>query len=341
MESELRFQALAALLTIDPSRRGVAGLRPWGAKPAAVALRDAAETLLLRCQHVGIVTGFYIPAANPPAAETDGPLGALALAHVLTLSGKVASLITDRYAAPLLENGCIARDLRSAVNVGYDRDTGLIPCESKWGLLEPFMIHNGFPDCDALIAIERAGPSHHAQSALRGAIDRDQTAALFDAEVPPEHRDRRHNMRGEVIDHVTPPLDALFEETKATRRDVYTLGIGDGGNEIGMGCFPWEQLRTAIQRGPGARIACRTATDEVITAGISNWGAYTLIAAMGILNPKLPVRGILDVDFERRLLARLVAEAGAVDGVTLKREPTVDGVSREDYFAMLREIRSV
>ncbi len=339
MESDLRFQALAALLTNDPSRRGVAGLRPWGAKSAADALRDAAETLLTRCRHIAIVTGFYIPAANPPAAETDGPLGALALAHALNLSGKVVDLVTDHYAAAVLEQGCDIRDLRTKIY--------LLPeylehkTDFRLARTMSFDIAGASQRWDALISIERAGPSHDAQSALRGAIDEEQVALLFDAEVPPEHRDRRHNMRGEIIDDVTPPLDELFEGIKAARPDVFTLGIGDGGNEIGMGCFPWEQLRSAIQRGPGAQIACRIATDEVITAGISNWGAYALIAAMGILDPKLPVREILDVDFEGDILKRLVAKAGAVDGVTLKREPTVDGVSSEDYFAMMREIGSV
>ncbi|MDZ4779975.1 MAG: DUF4392 domain-containing protein [Planctomycetia bacterium] len=339
MESELRFQALAALLTNDPSQRGVAGLRPWGAKSAAAALHDTAETLLTRCQHIGIVTGFYIPAANPPAAETDGPLGALALAHALTLSGKVVDLVTDHYAAAVLEKGSRIRDLRSRIYLSpeYHDDT----TDFKLARTMSFDIAGASRRWDALISIERAGPSHHAQSALRGAINRELTAALFDAEVPPEHRDRRHDMRGVIIDHITPPLDALFEEIKATRPDVYTLGIGDGGNEIGMGCFPWEQLRAAIQLGPGVQLACRIATDEVITAGTSNWGAYALVAALGILDPKLPAREILNVEDERTLLTRLVTEAGAVDGVTLQREPTVDGLSSDDYFAVMNELRNV
>src|SRR5262249_6024217 len=36
---------------------------------------------------VGVVTGFYIPHAEPPAAETDGPLGALFLARALVPHG--------------------------------------------------------------------------------------------------------------------------------------------------------------------------------------------------------------------------------------------------------------
>src|SRR5262245_6932930 len=44
---------------------------------------------------VGVVTGFYIPRATPPAAETDGPLGALFLARALVPVGVGVSIITD------------------------------------------------------------------------------------------------------------------------------------------------------------------------------------------------------------------------------------------------------
>lgn len=323
MQPDPRFSALAELLRNDPGRRGVAGLRPWGAKSAAKALRDSAQRLVDGAQRVAIFTGFCIPAVDPPAAETDGPPGALALAHALTMCGKTVDFVTDVYAERLLAAGCSFRALNSVIHVPANIGDG----------------NNLSTSWDALIAIERVGPSHRADTAILGARD-PHIAALFEREVPIDHRDRRHNMRGEVIDHHTPPLDGWFEQIKSRRPEAYTLGIGDGGNEIGMGCFPWEQLRTAIQRGPGARIACRIATDEVITCGISNWGAFALVAALGILAASLDVRALLDVDRERELLKQLV-NAGAVDGVTLERTPTVDGVSTEDYLNMMKEIASV
>ena len=45
---------------------------------AASALAAAAEPSL------GILTGFYVPLGTPPAAETDGPVGAAMLAGALT-----------------------------------------------------------------------------------------------------------------------------------------------------------------------------------------------------------------------------------------------------------------
>ncbi len=50
------------------------------AEDFASACRSLAST---RDARVAIVTGFYIPHADPPCGETDGPLGALFLARAL------------------------------------------------------------------------------------------------------------------------------------------------------------------------------------------------------------------------------------------------------------------
>jgi D-glutamate cyclase len=44
---------------------------------------------------VGLITGFYVPAGSPPAAETDGPAGAALLAHALRRIGISCRLCTD------------------------------------------------------------------------------------------------------------------------------------------------------------------------------------------------------------------------------------------------------
>ncbi len=46
-------------------------------------------------QSVGILTGFYVPLGTPPAAETDGPVGAALLAAALTQAGVSCRLVTD------------------------------------------------------------------------------------------------------------------------------------------------------------------------------------------------------------------------------------------------------
>src|SRR5437016_4661709 len=60
----------------------------------AAAARSLAET---RKATLGILTGFYIPCAEPPAGETDGPLGAVFLARALIPLGDQIVIYTDPF----------------------------------------------------------------------------------------------------------------------------------------------------------------------------------------------------------------------------------------------------
>lgn len=142
---------------------------------------------------------------------------------------------------------------------------------------------------------------------------------------------RYRNMRGMDITATTAPLDELF--IAAGDRGITTIGIGDGGNEIGMGRVFADTL-TAI---PGAsRSATTVATDYCIAAGVSNWGAYGLTGALSVLES----RDLLPTAEEAaRDLERLVHQGGAVDGVTHRRECTVDGLELSESLRMLEEIR--
>src|SRR6516225_11166493 len=65
----------------DAARGGL-----WGAASALVNARSS---------RVGLITGFYVPQGTPPAAETDGPLGAALLAKALASVGIPCRLATD------------------------------------------------------------------------------------------------------------------------------------------------------------------------------------------------------------------------------------------------------
>src|ERR1700761_2908045 len=44
---------------------------------------------------IGLITGFYVPGGEPPAAETDGPAGAALLARGFLAAGLSCRLATD------------------------------------------------------------------------------------------------------------------------------------------------------------------------------------------------------------------------------------------------------
>src|ERR1700730_19212877 len=58
----------------------------WGAASALARTQSA---------RVGLITGFYVPQGSPPAAETDGPVGAALLAKGVEAVGIPCRLATD------------------------------------------------------------------------------------------------------------------------------------------------------------------------------------------------------------------------------------------------------
>jgi hypothetical protein len=139
-------------------------------------------------------------------------------------------------------------------------------------------------------------------------------------------------MRGEIIDDFAADLHLLFDEAARLFPDVRTIGIGDGGNEIGMGAIPWAELARRLAGEQAGWIPCRIAADWNIVAGTSNWGAQALAASVLLLRGRAEVAVPWDEQHEARVLEHLVAHGPAVDGVTRRREPTVDGIPFLTYI---------
>ena len=138
------------------------------------------------------------------------------------------------------------------------------------------------------------------------------------------------NMRGDSVAAWNLPVDELFL-VRGTQRPV-TVGIGDGGNEIGMGAARAKIARLDPLR---SRIASLVRVDHLVVAGVSNWGAYGVVAALGHLTG----HDLLHTpEVERRLIAACVA-AGACDGVTRRREPTVDSLGVDTHAGVVDLLR--
>jgi hypothetical protein len=120
---------------------------------------------------------------------------------------------------------------------------------------------------------------------------------------------------------------------------VPSIGIGDGGNEIGMGKIPHETIVKNIPNGD--LIHCRVPTDHLIVAGVSNWGAYALAAGVYVLRGLKPPADLFDPDREREILEVMVREGPLVDGVTGKQTATVDGLTWDEYARPLVRIREI
>ena len=160
-----------------------------------------------------------------------------------------------------------------------------------------------------LIAIERSGPAEDGQ---------------------------HYTMRGRVV---TEYYDKRLTHRLVSRRWGHTIGIGDGGNEIGMGKIPHETVVRNIPNGD--LIHCRVPTDYLIVTGVSNWGAYALAAGVYVLRGVKPPADLFDPDRERAILEVMVREGPLVDGVTGKQTATVDGLTWDEYVKPLVRIREI
>jgi hypothetical protein len=148
-------------------------------------------------------------------------------------------------------------------------------------------------------------------------------------------------MRGESINALTAKTHLLFEAVGNAGRAITTIGLGDGGNEIGMGQFDFETMVEAIGPGSAPRIISRIATDFTIIAGVSDWAAYALALAVGRLCDAPELGRDWDAPRQRALIEQMVLRTQAVDGLTLRREPTVDGLPLDVYLRPLEAMRKL
>jgi D-glutamate cyclase len=284
------------LLALDPGRRGIAGFFvPGGALGAARALVGARAVL--------ICTGFVVAEG---IAESDGPPGAVVLGRALRRLGARVRYTSDPAVLPVLE-----ATLRT--------------------LDEPLDVF-----------VYPQGPG-----AAREVLEREQPSHLVAIERPGRgHQGDYLNARGVSVAAWNRPLDDMFLLARRTRvrshpapgtghprskpgwRPPLTIAVGDGGNEIGMGCV---RTRLAREGDLMARIASVVAVDHLVVAGVSNWGAYGIVAQLG----RLTGQRLLHTPSDERKLIDACVKAGAVDGLTRRSEATVDALDADTHAAIV------
>lgn len=281
----------------------------------------AAKILTERVKPGGIViigTGFILASDN--VCETDGPVGAAALARALRLArGATPILLTEDENVDIVSAACrgiglivqsnlegVSGKRHGAVVMGFPSD------DLKAKELASNILRKYRPD--AVVSVERPGKN------IKGVY---------------------HSFRGQDISGTSAKFDYLYE--MAHEQGIATIGIGDAGNELGTG-----NIREIVVKNVpfarecncpcGAGTACAVTSDVVVIAAVSNWGGSGVAALLSAIagNPDVLHSGFLE---ERSI--RECADAGALDGETGRCEPSVDGSSAELHGNMVEFMRKI
>ncbi len=299
------------VMSLDIGNRGIASLYDpararVGGKPICQA---AAETFINNVKQgdtVFLLTGSLTRGwVSPAIGEDDGPMGTGALAGALSKAFKCIPMIfVDEFlqdktakmgqlAGPSFVSyeeavAATATPRYTCISVvgtcSDDNETAKEQCRKLIEQYKPKVI----------ISIERAGMT--ADGTYRNMAAMDFSAG----------RSR--------LDHL---IDIAHE------KGIPTIGVGDGGNEIGMGAFA-KEVAAHIKHG---EIICPTSeTDILLPCGVSNWGCYAIQAALAILLKNISLAHTPEL--EERMIHAAPA-IGLVDGVTGTLEAKVDGMPAE------------
>lgn len=261
---------------------------------------------------VFVITGAGTP-PHMPGGETDGPPGAATVARAVDLALGAKPVV-------LAEPHCF-RGVVAAVEAAG------VAC-----LPEPLFGARG----GRALALEFPyGPGTRAWVAEL--VERWRPKAMvFVEKGGPNVQGVFHTIAGTAKTDDVMAYGHYFVE-EAQRHGSFTVGIGDGGNEIGFGL-----IREAVQaiQPAGRRCVCPcgggvatvTATDVLVCAAISNWGAYGLAAMLGFVTRRLDA--LQDAATQWRILDATV-RAGAMDGVFARQIMSEDGVSVQASQAMI------
>lgn len=231
---------------------------------------NTAVHALIQARKVLLCTGFNV-AENMP--ETDGPLGTALLAYACFRADKDVILIADHHNSHLLRTQLSTLDKACARSV----------------LIEEVQANS-------------QAPFHSWEDIL----DKYQPDAVVHTEVPGRNKNGKYlNMRGIEISDFNAALDGIADAANA--RGLNTIGVGDGGNEAGMGQMKGVPKALNLEEMQ-AIIPCA----HQVIAWNSNLGAI----AMGEFVMSAAGKGPSCTQQEFTRMLHTLFKEGAVDGIT-------------------------
>lgn len=280
---------------------------------APLTLR-AAEGLVERVgpgDTVVILTGAGGPPVLP-CGEVDGVPGTAALARALVmgLGADVVVLTEERVAEPM----------RAAIwgaSLNFTRDA--TPEVSNTVRFIPTACGDEESEREATMLFERESP----------------VAVIAIEKLSPNSKGIIHGATGLNYHDLHTNPKFIFDQAK--EREILTIGIGDGGNEVGYGVIH-STVQDVMPAGRvcscpcGGGSAASVATDVLVVGAISNWAAYGVAAMTSWLTER--PHALVDSDDVERMI-RGTVNAGAFDGALGRPTISDDGVPLMGHRAMV------
>jgi len=293
--------------------RAEAGGQPLAYKAAAGLIAKAHER-----DRVMIVTGAG-SGALIPFGENDGPVGAAVLARAVYwgLGCTPVMVCEEHHTAPIvaaceaagvgirsLDQATLSKAGGAIITAPTRQDDVVAWTADTLDRVKP----------SAIISIERLGPN------IKGIVHGATGLAGWD-----------------------PLVDVAPLFTAAAELGIFSIGIGDAGNEIGFGRIA-DDVRRIQPHGAkcqcecGAGMATVVPTDVLVVAAVSNWGAYGIEACLGMLLERADLQHSTQ-EAERIILRCL--EAGGLEAMYCTQRYFVDGIAGESSVSMVQLLREM
>lgn len=319
-------EAVDKLITIEAKNHGMphgilqpmydAAREAAGNKPVTMTAAEGLMKALGKGDIVFIMTGAgYEP--TMPKGESDGPPGAASLARILYRGlGAVPVYINEAcHAGPIIASSEAAHLMVKPFEQARDRHLGAAienaPTDqskiSAW-VQEIYVKYKP----KAVVATERLGAGANGIVHSATALPLTGPDAKFQGCID----------IGEVV-------------TEANKRGIFSVGIGDHGNELGFGTI----YDTVVKTMPkGDQMATVVKTDVVIPAMMSNWGCYGIEACLAYLLKKPQL--IHSPEMEKRIVQACL-DAGGLEAMYCTTEFMVDGLDGETSMACMQFLSNI
>ena len=269
---------------------------------------------------VDIFTKEYPFSGNRVAPETDRVVGASLIARAVDLGFRAKPVVFCEEECVDIAKACCAA---AGLKIADDIKPGAVIAHTVTVL--PFT-----KDVDKA-----------KEEAERILDDMNPTAAVSVERPGRNEKGFYHNTDGRSITDFVAKIDELFEGIK--KRGDLTIGIGDLGNELGMGVLKEATERIILygkkcRCGCGGGIGASSQADAIIFGAVSDDTAYAFLACLAHLLSQPEI--LHNTEMETRVL-EAACNRGAVDGLSGFNVPWIDYLDVKNHNYQIELMRDI